>query len=83
MTVIVAFPKIFRGIFWGSGAEERRRFLTVFGGEVGWVSRSEQPFGGGTNLYQKPMPKQDKGVGFFPPPRVLAMSLWVASGVAA
>lgn len=44
----------------GSGAEERRRFLTVFGGEVGWASRSEQPFGGGTNLYQKLMPKQDK-----------------------
>ena len=55
MTDIVTFLKIFRRIFWGSGAEERRRFLTVFGGEVGWASRSEQPFGGGT----KHVPKTD------------------------
>ena len=40
--------------------------MTVFGGEVGWASRSEQPFGGGTNLYQKPMPKQDKEGGIIP-----------------
>lgn len=26
----------------------------------------EQPLEGGTNLYQKPMPKQDKGGGIFP-----------------
>ena len=40
--------------------------MTVFGGEVGWVSRSEQSFGGGTNLYQKLMPKQDKVGGIIP-----------------
>lgn len=31
-----------------------------FGSEVGWTSRSEQLFEDGTNLYQKPTPKQDK-----------------------
>ena len=40
--------------------EERRRLLTVFGGEGGWAPHSERPFEDGTNLYQKPTPKQDK-----------------------
>ena len=33
--VVIKESYIFRRIFWGSGAEERRRFLTVFGGEGG------------------------------------------------
>ena len=45
--------------------EERRRLLTVFGGEGGWAPHSERPFEDGTNLYQKPTPKQVKESGHF------------------
>ena len=49
--------------------------LTDFGGEVGWALRPKQPLEDGTNLYQKPTPKQDKGGGINPPPRALACGL--------
>ena len=55
--------------------EERRRLLTGLGGEVGWALRPKQPLEDGTNLYQKPTPKQDKGGGIDPPPRALACGL--------
>ena len=53
----------------------RARFLTGLGGEVGWALRPKQPLEDGTNLYQKPTPKQDKGGGINPPPRALACGL--------
>ena len=56
--IVIKDPYIFRRSFLGSGAEERRRLLTVFGGEGGWVPRPKQPFEGGMNLYQKPTPKR-------------------------
>ena len=40
-------------------------FLMDFGGEVGWALRPKQPLEDGTNLYQKPTPKQDKESGHF------------------
>ena len=49
--------------------------LTGLGGEVGWALRPKQPLEDGTNLYQKPTPKQDKGGGIDPPPRALACGL--------
>lgn len=49
--------------------------LTGLGGEVGWALRPKQPLEDGTNLYQKPTPKQDKGGGINPPPRALACGL--------
>ena len=49
--------------------------LTGLGGEVGWALRPKQPLEDGTNLYQKPTPKQDKGGGINPPPRELASVL--------
>ena len=49
--------------------------LTGLGGEVGWALRPKQPSEDGTNLYQKPTPKQDKGGGINPPPRALACGL--------
>lgn len=49
--------------------------LTGLGGEVGWALRPKQPLEDGTNLYQKPTPKQDKKVGINPPPRALACGL--------
>ena len=49
--------------------------MTDFGGEGGWAPHSERPFEDGTNLYQKPTPKQDKGGGINPPPRALACGL--------
>ena len=39
--------------------------MTDFGGEGGWAPHSERPFEDGTNLYQKPTPKQDKESGHF------------------
>ena len=33
---------------------------------MGWALRPKQPLEDGTNLYQKPMPKQDKGGGIIP-----------------
>ena len=49
--------------------------LTGLGGEVGWALRPKQPFEGGTNVYPKPTPKQDKGGGINPPPMALACGL--------
>ena len=49
--------------------------LAGFGGEVGWALRPKQPLEDGTNVYQKPMPKRDKGGGINPPPRALACGL--------
>lgn len=49
--------------------------LTGLGGEVGWALRPKQPLEDGTNLYQKPTPKQDKGGGINPPPMALACGL--------
>ena len=65
MTDIVIFPKIFRSNFLGEWCEGWAAILMVFGGEVEWASRSEQPFGDGTTLYQKPTPKRDKESGHF------------------
>ena len=50
----------------GVRVRERRRLLTVFGSEGGGVLRPKRPLRDGTNLYQKPMPKQDKGGGITP-----------------
>ena len=33
---------------------------------MGWALRPKQPLEDGTNLYQKPTPKQDKGGGIIP-----------------
>ena len=37
-----------------------------FGGEGEYKSNAEQAFEGGTNVYQKPTPKQDKADGIIP-----------------
>ena len=80
MTDIVIFPKIIRRNFFGEGKSAVQvrgndSVLMVFGGKGGCALRPKQPFEGGTNVYPKPMPKQDKGGGIDPPPRALACGL--------
>lgn len=73
MTDIVIFPKIFQRNFLGR-CGGTAALLTGLGGEVGWALRPKQPLEVGTNLYQKPTPKQDKGGGINPPPNSLAVA---------
>ena len=58
-------------------------FLMDFGGEVGWALRPKQPLEDGTNLYQKPTPKQDKGGGIFPTAESARFCPWKRCGGAA
>ena len=60
MTVIVAFPKIFRRIFWRRSTEDGRGSWRVLveKGDGHYVQNNRLVVG--RNIYQKPMPKQDK-----------------------